>query len=84
MISSQSPRLRLPRAGPKREQDFMLGCPKCRWLKNGCGACRERPMLARPRQRWQPENGRYQHASVATLCALLARTTSTSGPALDC
>ena len=41
----------------------MLGCPKCRWLKNGCGACRERPMLARPRQRWQPENGRYQHVS---------------------
>ena len=45
----------------------MLGCPKCRWLKNGCGACRERPTLARPRQRWQPENGRYQHVRTA-LC----------------
>ena len=27
--------------------DRLLGCTKCRYLKNGCGACRERPVVER-------------------------------------
>lgn len=40
--------------------DKLLGCPKCRWLKNGCGACRERPTMERPSLRWKPSEGRFQ------------------------
>ena len=42
------------------EVDALLGCPKCRWLKGGCGACRERPIMERQRLRWKPAEGRYQ------------------------
>jgi hypothetical protein len=43
-------------------EDAMLGCPKCRWSRGGCGQCRERPAFSRPSARWNPAAGRLQAA----------------------
>ncbi len=41
--------------------DPLYGCTKCRYLKTGCGACREVPVMERPSSvRWLPGAGRYQ------------------------
>lgn len=43
------------------DHDVLLGCPKCRYAKNGCGVCRVNPAMARHKQlRWQPAAGRPQ------------------------
>lgn len=43
------------------DHDVLLGCPKCRYAKNGCGVCRVSPAMARHKQlRWQPAAGRPQ------------------------
>lgn len=46
---------------PFEEMDVLLGCTKCRYLKGGCGACRDKPSLERPRSlRWKPDASRPQ------------------------
>ncbi|KAK9803401.1 hypothetical protein WJX72_006240 [[Myrmecia] bisecta] len=43
------------------EMDYLHGCTKCRYLKGGCGACRDKPIMERPKSvRWRPEAGRPQ------------------------
>ena len=49
---------------PPEEMDILLGCTKCRYLKGGCGACRDKPALERPKSlRWKPDALRQQKAS---------------------
>ena len=49
---------------PPPTHDVLLGCTKCRYLKKGCGSCRDRPVIVRKRTlRWKPEEGRPQEAS---------------------
>lgn len=37
------------------------GCPKCKYLRFGCGSCRSRPPTwTRPRLRWRPAEGHHQ------------------------
>ena len=46
---------------PCEEMDLLLGCTKCRYLKGGCGACRDKPSLERPKSlRWKPDASRQQ------------------------
>lgn len=46
---------------PAEEMDVLLGCTKCRYLKGGCGACRDKPALERPKSlRWKPDGLRQQ------------------------
>ena len=46
---------------PSEEMDILLGCTKCRYLKGGCGACRDKPSLERPKTlRWKPDASRQQ------------------------
>ena len=45
---------------PPPETDDLFGCSKCRYAKNGCTVCRERPIFSRPKQRWKPQQGRPQ------------------------
>ena len=46
---------------PFEEMDVLLGCTKCRYLKGGCGACRDKPSLERPKSlRWKPDASRQQ------------------------
>ena len=46
---------------PLEEMDVLLGCTKCRYLKGGCGACRDKPSLERPKSlRWKPDASRQQ------------------------
>lgn len=46
---------------PPEEMDVLLGCTKCRYLKGGCGACRDKPSLERPKNlRWKPDASRQQ------------------------
>jgi len=41
--------------------DRLLGCTKCRYLKNGCGTCRARPVVERSKAvRWKPDGARPQ------------------------
>lgn len=49
-------------ATPEPEKmDVLLGCTKCRYLKKGCGACRDKPSLERPASlRWKPDAGKQQ------------------------
>lgn len=43
------------------KMDILLGCTKCRYLKGGCGACRDKPSLERPASlRWKPDAGKQQ------------------------
>ena len=52
---------------PAEEMDVLLGCTKCRYLKGGCGACRDKPALERPKSlRWKPDGLRQQ--KVSSLC----------------
>ena len=56
------------------EVDILLGCTKCRYLKGGCGACRDKPSLERPKNlRWKPEASRQQKVarSAYSLTAIL-------------
>jgi hypothetical protein len=48
-----------PRA-PALPDDVLHGCPKCRYLRNGCGACRGKPAFTRMHNRWKPAEGRPQ------------------------
>lgn len=46
---------------PPEEMDILLGCTKCRYLKGGCGACRDKPSMERPTSlRWKPDASRQQ------------------------
>ena len=46
---------------PAEAMDILLGCTKCRYLKGGCGACRDKPSLERPKSlRWKPDASRQQ------------------------
>lgn len=46
---------------PPEAMDVLLGCTKCRYLKGGCGACRDKPSLERPKSlRWKPDASRQQ------------------------
>lgn len=50
---------------PPEEMDILLGCTKCRYLKGGCGACRDKPSLERPKSlRWKPDASRQQKVSL--------------------
>eukprot|EP00891_Asterochloris_glomerata_P005677 jgi/Astpho2/5677/Aster-02919 len=43
------------------EMDVLFGCTKCRYAKGGCGSCRDKPVMERPRTlRWKPEAGHAQ------------------------
>lgn len=43
------------------EMDTLHGCTKCRFNQNGCGACRDAPIMERPKTvRWKPEAARPQ------------------------
>jgi hypothetical protein len=43
------------------QDDFLLGCNKCRYTKTGCGVCRSRtPAFTRPPNRWNPFQGHHQ------------------------
>ena len=66
---------------PFEEMDLLLGCTKCRYLKGGCGACRDKPSLERPKSlRWKPDASRQQkvrchlqwadHTAACTACKL--------------
>lgn len=57
-------------ASPEPEKmDVLLGCTKCRYLKKGCGACRDKPSLERPASlRWKPDAGKQQKVNLAVLC----------------
>ena len=49
---------------PPEEMDILLGCTKCRYLKGGCGACRDKPALESPKSlRCKPDAPRQQKAS---------------------
>lgn len=48
---------------PPPPTDDLFGCSKCRYAKNGCTVCRERPTFSRPKQRWKPQQGRPQDVS---------------------
>ena len=51
---------------PPEEMDILLGCTKCRYLKGGCGACRDKPSLERPKSlRWKPDASRQQKVGVS-------------------
>lgn len=55
-----------PRAPPPPQPDDVLhGCPKCRYLRNGCGACRGKPAFVRTHNRWRPGEGRTQEVEAA-------------------
>ncbi|DBA76499.1 TPA: hypothetical protein ACH3X2_008560 [Trebouxia sp. C0005] len=46
---------------PPEEMDILLGCTKCRYVKGGCGACRDKPSMERPTSlRWKPDASRQQ------------------------
>ncbi|BDA42391.1 probable lysine-specific demethylase JMJ703 at N-terminal half [Coccomyxa sp. Obi] len=43
------------------EMDTLHGCTKCRFNASGCGACRDAPILERPKSvRWKPDAARPQ------------------------
>ena len=47
------------------EMDVLFGCTKCRYAKGGCGSCRDKPVMERPRTlRWKPEAGHAQDVRV--------------------
>ena len=53
---------------PPEEMDILLGCTKCRYLKGGCGACRDKPALERPKTlRWKPDASKQQKVPVCLL-----------------
>ena len=57
---------------PPEEMDVLLGCTKCRYLKGGCGACRDKPSMERPASlRWKPDASRQQ--KVCTPLTLFSR-----------
>lgn len=41
--------------------DTLHGCTKCRFNQTGCGACRDAPIMERPKSvRWKPDAARPQ------------------------
>ncbi|KAK9825321.1 hypothetical protein WJX74_009284 [Apatococcus lobatus] len=49
-----------PEPGPE-DYDELYGCPKCRFTKSGCGACRQEALQRRLKSvRWRPSDGRSQ------------------------
>ena len=51
------------------KMDVLLGCTKCRYLKKGCGACRDKPSLERPASlRWKPDAGKEQKVNQVVIC----------------
>ena len=51
---------------PPEEMDVLLGCTKCRYLKGGCGACRDKPSMERPTSlRWKPDASKQQKVCAA-------------------
>lgn len=56
------------------EMDVLFGCTKCRYAKGGCGSCRDKPVMERPRTlRWKPEAGHAQDVRVHACCAAWER-----------
>ena len=64
---------------PPVETDDLFGCTKCRYAKNGCAACRERPTISRPKQRWKPEAGRRQEVRRLAVCCHAVLAAELSG-----
>lgn len=61
---------------PPEEMDILLGCTKCRYLKGGCGACRDKPSMERPTSlRWKPDASRQQK-----VCLLQHKGSCCPGP----
>ena len=65
---------------PPVEMDVLFGCTKCRYAKGGCGSCRDKPVMERPRTlRWKPEAGHAQDVRVHPCSAAWGRGSSSSG-----
>lgn len=67
----------LEKSPEPEKMDVLLGCTKCRYLKKGCGACRDKPSLERPASlRWKPDAGKEQKVCGCYLLSTIHATFS--------